>query len=71
MEQFNVKVDSTRKNFLIVHPERNGMVCVTLDSKTDEELGEVCDFFEFNAISRLEVGEAVVMDGSQTVLRIS
>lgn len=65
-------IDAQRKNYLIVSPEHAGRVHVELSRKTDDELGEVAGFEEFNQISALAVGEScTIYDGAAIVLRIA
>ena len=73
MKEFYCTIDAARKNYLIISPERGGRVHVAHDSRTDEELDEVCpDYFDYNQMTALEIGEAMtIADGSQIVVRIS
>lgn len=68
---FYSNIDPARKNYLVVSIT-NGHARIVHDCLTDDELGEVADFYDFAAISGLEVGESCkVEDGSDIVVRIA
>lgn len=72
MKEFYSTIDATRKNYLIVSPEHGGRVHIAHDCKTDDELGEVADYFDFNKISALSVGESCTFsDGGSIIVRIA
>ena len=66
-------LDDGRKNFLVVYTWEPGRIEVAHDAKTDDELADaVTDFFDYNAISALEVGQSCKLsDGWRIVLRVS
>ena len=65
-------IDAQRKNYLFISPEHDGRVHVQLERKTDDELGEVADYFEYNQISALSVGKScTIYDGAAIVVRVA
>ena len=72
MNEFYCNIDATRKNYLIISPERDGRVHIEKDAKTDDELGELADYNDFVAVSSLAIGESCTMfDGCAVVVRIA
>ena len=73
MNEFYINIDPNRKNFLFVTKEVDGRAQIVHDCKTDEELAGVCDYWDYNALSMLEVGKSCdCPDGFPCVaLRIS
>lgn len=70
MNTFYLNIDPTRKNFLVVDEPKDGRVRITQDCKTDDELADILDYWEYNDISGLEIGQSVLMDGGAYVIRI-
>ena len=72
MKEFYSSLDASRKNYLIISPEHAGRVHIAHDSKTDDEIGEITDFYDCAAVTSLAVGEScTIADGSAIVVRIS
>ena len=70
--EFYCNIDATRKNYLIISPERDGRVHIQRNAKTDDELEEVADYNDFVAVSSLGIGESCAMcDGCAIVVRIA
>jgi len=58
MTEFYVNLDATKKNFLVVTKLGDGRAHIVQDCKTDDELAEICDYWEYNQLSGLEVGQS-------------
>lgn len=58
MNEFYLNIDPTKKNFLVVTKRADGRVHIVHDCKTDEELAEICDYWAYNELSALEVGQS-------------
>lgn len=68
---FYSNIDPARKNYLVVSIT-DGYARIVHDCLTDDELGEVADYYEFAAISGLEVGESCKLeDEAAIVVRIA
>ena len=57
MQTVFFNIDPNRKNYLIVTIRPDGYAEIVHDAKTDDELADACDFWEYNGLSSLEVGQ--------------
>ena len=72
MNEFYCNIDATRKNYLVISPERDGRVHIMADAKTDDELAEIAGYGDYNAISALAIGASCMsVDGDFMVIRIA